>query len=98
MAIFNTASYVKTYISALWMLHEYVMLPAGADKALLTEKTTSKEQLEAAAESSGGLLLRDFKAMHAAIMQKAQTGNRRAFPGLLDQALPGILNHVLAAC
>jgi len=49
---------------------------AGASKSLLSEKTVHKEHLEASAEGGQGLLLSCFHKMHAAIMRKAEEGNR----------------------
>lgn len=51
-------------------------MAAGADKPLLKEKKLHKEHLEAAAEAGRGQLVKGFKDMHAAIMEKAKVGNR----------------------
>ena len=51
-------------------------LYAGADRALLVSKKVTKGCLEAAAEAGHGQHLTSFQAMHAAIMQKAESGNR----------------------
>ena len=50
-------------------------LYAGADRALLVSKKVTKGCLEAAVEA-GSQHLTSFQAMHAAIMQKADSGNR----------------------
>ena len=50
-------------------------LPAGAGKSLLKEKNVHGGDLEAAAAAGQGALLRNFQAMHEAIMEKAEEGN-----------------------
>ena len=49
---------------------------AGADRALLVSKKVTKGCLEATAEAGHSQHLTSFQAMHAAIMQKAESGNR----------------------